>query len=176
MQKTAVDIHSVISDGLAVVAHDLAIRQIETSLDSSSSACIVSGDPVLLVQVLVNLLRNAVDALAETPPGTRRITIRSKVNTAHVEISVHDTGAGLSAELLDKLFSPFVTTKAHGLGIGLAITQGIVQAHDGTITAQNNPDAGATFTVVLPRHATPRSEPSPVIHALDSRLTPGRSS
>jgi signal transduction histidine kinase len=176
IQKTSVDIHSVISDSLAVVAHDLAIRQIETRLDSSSSACIVSGDPVLLVQVLVNLLRNAVDALAETPPGSRRITIGSKVNTADVEVSVHDTGAGLSAELLDNLFSPFVTTKPHGLGIGLAITQGIVQAHDGTITAQNNPDAGATFTVVLPRHATPRSESSPVIHALDSGLTTGRSS
>jgi len=174
IQKTTVDIRSVISDSLALVAHDVAIRQIETILDLSSTPCMVSGDPVLLVQVLVNLLRNAVDALAETPLGTRRITIGSKVSSADVEVWVHDTGSGLSAGLLDNLFSPFVTTKPHGLGIGLAITQGIVHAHDGTITAHNNPDAGATFTVVLPRHATPRSEPSSAIHALDSGLTTGR--
>ena len=128
IQKTAVDLHSVIRDSLALVAHDLAIRQIETILDLSSTPCMVSGDPVLLVQVLVNLSRNAVDAMAETPPGTRRITIGSKGNTADVEVCVHDTGTGLSTELLGTLFGPFFTTKPHGLGIGLAVTQGIVQA------------------------------------------------
>jgi len=171
IQKTAVDLHRTISDSLALVAHDLAIRQIEMILALSSTPCVVNGDPVLLVQVLVNLLRNAVDALAETPPGTRRITIGSKVNVADVEVSVHDTGPGLSADLLGTVFSPFFTTKPHGLGIGLAITQGIVQAHDGTITAQNNPDVGATFTVVLPRDVKPRREPVPATDGLDAKLT-----
>ena len=174
IQKTAVDLYSVVSDSLALVDHDLAIRQIETTLDLSQTPCIVSGDRVLLVQVLVNLLRNAVDALAQAPHGTRRITIGSKVNGADAEVSVHDAGCGLSADVLGALFSPFVTTKPHGLGIGLAITQGIVQAHGGRISAHNNADGGATFTVVLPRDPMPRRPLGRATDGLDAGLTAER--
>jgi len=175
IQKTPIDIHSVVSESLALVAHDLGIRQIDANLNLSSTPCTVNGDHVLLVQVVVNLLRNAMDALAEAPPATRQITIGSKVNMADVEVSVHDTGTGLPAELVGTLFSPFVTTKPQGLGMGLAIAQGIVHAHGGTISAHNNRDAGATFTVVLPRRLAPGSDPSPVNDALAAGLpTPSR--
>jgi len=70
-----------------------------------------------------------------------------------VAVSVSDTGRGLPPEILGTLFSPFVTTKTQGLGIGLTVSRRIVEAHDGTIDAHENPDGGATFTVTLPRSA-----------------------
>ena len=143
----------MIDAGFALVAHDMKERQVEVILDLSSTSCVVEGDQVLLVQVLVNLLRNAIDAMAETPAPRRRITIRSAGTAAGVEVSVRDTGSGLPAEIFAKLFTPFVTTKPHGLGVGLAIAQRIVDAHRGTIGASENPGGGATFTVTLPRSA-----------------------
>jgi signal transduction histidine kinase len=160
LQKKPVDLHSVIDETFALVAHDMRARQIETTLDLSSTPCVIDGDQVLLQQVLVNLVRNAMDAVAETPPASRRITIRSAVTPAGVEISVHDTGTGLPEEIIGTLFTPFVTTKSHGLGIGLTIAQRIVDAHAGTIAAADNENGGATFTVTLPRDAAedaPRS-------------------
>ena len=154
LHKKPIDLHSVIDESLALVAHDMRARQIEATLDLSSTPCVIDGDQVLLQQVLVNLIRNAMDALAETPPARRHITIRSAVKAADVEVSVCDTGTGLPADIIDTLFTPFVTTKSHGLGIGLTIARSIVDAHGGTIAAHRNLDGGATFTVTLPRSAT----------------------
>ena len=131
-------------------------RQIEATVNLSSHPCIINGDQVLLQQVLVNLVMNAMDAMAETPPARRRVTISTEVRAADVEVSVRDTGTGLPAQINGTLFTPFVTTKAHGLGIGLTITQTIVDAHGGTIDARNNPEGGATFTVTLRRSETAR--------------------
>jgi C4-dicarboxylate-specific signal transduction histidine kinase len=146
-----IDLHAVIHESLAIVAHDMRTRQIEATVNLSPSPCIVTGDGVLLQQVMVNLLVNAIDAMAEIPPTRRRITISTEVRAADVEVSVRDAGTGLPAQIDGALFAPFVTTKAHGLGIGLTITQTIVETHDGTISARNNPGGGATFTVTLGR-------------------------
>jgi signal transduction histidine kinase len=156
LHKKPIDLHSVIDESLALLAHDMSERQIDATLDLSSTPCVIDGDPVLLQQVLVNLVRNAMDALAETPAARRHLTIRSAVRSADVEVSVCDTGTGLPPEIIDTLFTPFVTTKPHGLGIGLTIARTIVDAHDGTIGAHANRDGGATFTVTLPLSATPR--------------------
>ena len=149
-----IDLHAVIDESLALVDHELAVRQIDANIDLPSSPCIISGDPVLLQQVLVNLMINAMDAMAVTPRARRHVTIRTEVRAGDVELSVSDTGTGLSAQLDGNLFTPFVTTKAHGLGIGLTIARTIVDAHGGTIDARNNPEGGATFTVTLLRGDT----------------------
>jgi signal transduction histidine kinase len=154
LDKKPTDLHSVIDESIALVAPDMRERQIAATFDLSSTPCVIDGDQVLLQQVVVNLVKNAVDALAEMPPASRHITIRSAVRAADVEISVCDTGKGLPADVIDTLFTPFVTTKAHGLGIGLTIARSIVDAHGGTIAARGNPDGGATFTVTLPRSAS----------------------
>jgi signal transduction histidine kinase len=159
-----IDLHFVIRESIALVAHDMRTRQIEATVNLSSSPCIITGDEVLLQQVMVNLLMNAMDAMAETPPARRRVTVTTEVRTADVDVSVRDAGSGLPAQIDGALFAPFVTTKAQGLGIGLTITQTIVEAHRGTIDARNNPDGGATFTVTLRRSGTQeiRSGPASV--------------
>ena len=156
-----IDLHAVIHESLALVAHDMRTRQIEATVNLSSNPCIINGDQVLLQQVLVNLVMNAMDAMAETPPARRRVTISSEVRATDVEVSVRDTGTGLPAQIDGTLFTPFVTTKAHGLGIGLTITRTIVDAHGGTIDARNNPEGGATFTVTLRRSETPEIRSGP---------------
>ena len=116
---------------------------------------------MLLQQVLVNLMMNAIDAMAETPKARRHLTIATAVRAADVELSVRDAGTGLPSQVDDTLFTPFVTTKPHGLGIGLTIARTIVEAHGGAIDGCNNPERGATFTVTLRRSDIPdlRSEP-----------------
>jgi len=155
LDKKPIDLHDVISESLALVAHDMRARQIEVTVNLSSTPCVISGDQVLLEQVLVNLLVNAMDAMAETPPARRRITISSEVSAADVAVSMRDAGTGLPADINGTFSTPFVTTKANGLGIGLTIARTIVDAHGGTIDAHNNPEGGATFTVTLRRSHTP---------------------
>jgi C4-dicarboxylate-specific signal transduction histidine kinase len=148
LDKKPIELH-------AAVGHDMRARQIEATVHLSSNPCVISGDQVLLQQVLVNLVINAMDAMAETPPARRLVTIRTEVRAADVAVSVLDGGTGLPAHINGTLFTPFVTTKASGLGIGLTIARTIVEAHGGTIDARNNSERGATFTVTLPRIETP---------------------
>jgi signal transduction histidine kinase len=150
IQKKPVDLHSVISETLALVAHDLRERQVRVAVNLSPNSCVLHGDAVLLEQVLVNLVLNALDAMMAMPADQRHLTISSEITRADVEISVRDTGPGLPADLLGKLFTPYLTTKDHGLGIGLSIARNIVQAHGGGIAVRNNLEGGATFTVTLP--------------------------
>ena len=151
LDRKPIDLHAVVRDSRALVAHDLKARQIEAAVNLSSDPCVIIGDPVLLQQVLVNLIMNAVDAMAATPPTRRYLTITTAVRAADVQLSVRDSGTGLPQDIDGTLFTPFVTTKPDGLGVGLTIVRTIVEAHAGTIDAHNNSDGGATFTVTLPR-------------------------
>jgi two-component system sensor kinase FixL len=93
--------------------------------------------------------------MAKTPPARRRVTISTEARGGAVDLSVRDAGTGLPAQIDGTLFTPFVTTKPQGLGIGLTITRTIVEMHGGTIDAHNNPEGGATFTVTLRRVEAP---------------------
>ncbi|MFA5112506.1 MAG: ATP-binding protein, partial [Desulfobaccales bacterium] len=109
-------------------------------------------DPRQVHQVLVNLFKNALEAM----PGGGEITITSRVKGDKVEISVTDTGAGLSPEAATNIFQPYFTTKEKGTGLGLAICQSIMQEHGGCIFADSPPGRGATFTLQLPLEETAR--------------------
>jgi signal transduction histidine kinase len=150
LDTKAIDIHAVVRDSVALIADSIRSKQIQVDVELPPGPCFVVGDPVLLQQVVVNLVMNAMDAVAETPPERRRITVQNTVTSGNVELSVRDAGTGLPASVDGKLFEPFVTTKTNGMGIGLAIAHTIVEAHRGRIAARNNPERGATFTVSLP--------------------------
>ncbi len=102
-----------------------------------------------LQQVVLNLVMNACDAMSDTPPGERLLVV-STTAQGGARIEVRDRGSGIAPDALAKIFEPFVTTKHDGLGLGLAICRSIVTAHGGDISARNNPERGATFTVSFP--------------------------
>jgi signal transduction histidine kinase len=155
LDTKSIDIHAVVREGIALIAADARSKRVQIDIRLPPDPCFVVGDPVLLQQVVVNLVMNAMDAMTETPPDRRRITVRSTVTGGEVEVSVRDEGTGLPASFEGKLFEPFVTTKTNGIGIGLTIARTIIEAHRGGIAARSNPDTGATITVSLPCAETP---------------------
>ena len=150
LQTKSIDLNAVVEECVALVAHDMITRQITVNVNLPPNPCFINGDQLLLQQVFVILVMNAMDAMAEMPPPRRHVTITSQVRAADVQVTVRDAGPGLPADIIGTLFTPFVTTKSHGLGIGLTIARTIVDAHGGSIEARNNPEGGATFTVTLP--------------------------
>jgi signal transduction histidine kinase len=111
----------------------------------------VRADRVQLQQVLINLVINAVQALAEVEDGPRTLTIRSERDQSdQVLIAVEDSGPGIAAENANRLFDPFYTTKSNGTGMGLSISRSIVEAQGGRIWASSRSGGGATFQFTLP--------------------------
>jgi PAS domain S-box-containing protein len=144
-----------LSDELANVAArargDAVARKVAVEIDVAAGLPLVTGDPVHLQQVLLNLLLNAMDAVEEVPAARRKVTVRAQRHgDGEVEVAVADTGPGIAPESLGRLFEPFFTTKANGMGIGLSISRTIIEAHGGRIRAENYPGEGATFRFTLP--------------------------
>jgi C4-dicarboxylate-specific signal transduction histidine kinase len=111
----------------------------------------VSGDFVQLQQVALNLARNGLHAMKGQPPASRELTIRTTPGNEDVTFSVTDSGPPVPQSLLERMFEPFYTTKAEGLGMGLPISKSIVEAHRGRLWATRNPGGGLTVSVSLPR-------------------------
>ena len=141
--------NAVVSEVLALMRTDLQLRGVVVSTRLCEPAPLVFGDRVQLQQVVLNLVMNACDAMSDTPPGERLLVV-STTTQGDARIEVRDRGSGIAPDALAKIFEPFVTTKRDGLGLGLAICRSIVTAHGGHISAVNNPERGATFTVSLP--------------------------
>jgi two-component system sensor kinase FixL len=107
-------------------------------------------DPGQILQVLLNLIRNAIDSMREVDDRERVLIVRTFARGDQVILEIEDNGTGLTAETAERVFSPLFTTKTDGMGLGLSICRRIVDAHDGTISVRSVPGAGATFTVALP--------------------------
>jgi two-component system, LuxR family, sensor kinase FixL len=109
---------------------------------------LVLADKVQIQQVLLNLIRNAVEAMEGSPK--RELTIATKPEVDNmIAISVADTGTGIAPEMISQLFQPFVTTKRHGMGVGLSISRTIVEAHGGQILVESNPGGGTIFRFTI---------------------------
>ncbi len=119
--------------------------------DRAANLPSVMADSVQIEQVLLNLVRNAIEAMKEVHNRSRKLTLRTRCQFPDsIEVEVIDTGPGVSDELLPKLFEPFVTTKPHGMGMGLSICRSIIEAHGGKLWAIRNPEGGMTFQFSLP--------------------------
>jgi two-component system, LuxR family, sensor kinase FixL len=112
----------------------------------------VYGDLVLLEQVVFNLVRNAMEALLRQPGG-RRITLATSFDADRVYVEVRDTGPGIEPDISERIFDSFVTSKQEGIGMGLAISRSIIEAHGSKLRYVVNPEGGVTFMFSLAREA-----------------------
>ncbi len=142
----------VVREGLAFVQHEIDQRAIRVTTAYARSVPPIVGDPIQLQQVIVNLLINAIQAVDGLGEGDREIHVTTGTDAQGAAIfTIKDSGPGIAPEHLDRIFDGFFTTKAQGMGIGLAICQSIVLAHGGAVSAANHPERGAEFRVALPR-------------------------
>ena len=142
---------ALVGEALSILRSELLARRVAVTTDFAASLPTVMGDRVQLLQVLLNLILNACDAMHDVPVIDRRLTLSARADdVGQVIVSVSDAGTRISAERLETVFDPFVTTKAAGLGLGLAICRSIVGAHEGSLWAANNPDGGAVVHLALP--------------------------
>jgi two-component system sensor kinase FixL len=161
-QLQPIDLSDLSSDVLALAHSELVTRNVNVVRRLPSGLPPVHGDQVQLQQVLLNLIVNACDAMSDTSPHDRILTVAaSDPGNGTVELMVADHGSGIPTGVRDRLFEPFVSTKTQGLGLGLWISCSIVTAHGGCLWTDNNGEAGAVFHFTLPVAATPVSEGVP---------------
>jgi two-component system sensor kinase FixL len=149
---TAVDPRRLVEDALSLVQTHASAEHITLDLTTRGDLPPVLADRIQIQQVVLNLVRNAIDAIAET--GRRHGRIAIEIAFAHsgreLEFSVRDDGAGIAPDRVDTIFVPLSTTKEHGLGLGLSICQTIVQAHGGRIWASSTSPEGTEIRFSLP--------------------------
>ncbi len=149
--QTLLDLNATIHDVAKLLSIPARLTGIEMRLDLAKSLPPVVGDRVQLEQVLVNLMRNAMDAMRDCEPEYRQLTIRTiSDGQGSVAVEVHDLGTGVPPGVIEHVFERFFTTKTHGMGMGLPICQSIVEKHRGTIWVTPNADRGSTFHFTLP--------------------------
>jgi two-component system sensor kinase FixL len=150
-EHVRIELNRLIEDLSVLTGADARVNQTLLRLELEPALPAVHGDPAQLQQLVLNLVRNAIEAVQATPPGAREITIRTTRNgSTHVEISVSDNGPGVEPAMVEKLFTPFATTKAQGTGLGLSMSQTIARVHGGTIGYRPRQEGGACFFVRLP--------------------------
>ncbi len=151
MGRQRINLNDIVTNVVHILSSDALLHwcELKTSLDTNLP--MVEADPIQIQQVLINLVVNAFEAMPETPVSTREVEINTQQNAdGAVRVSVRDYGVGVSPEARSRLFEQFFTTKAEGLGMGLAIARSIVEAHAGTIDAENAEGGGARFHFTLP--------------------------
>src|SRR5207302_8494493 len=145
---TLLNLNSVITDTVRLVSSDVLNRESVVTTELDPRLPQVNADLVQMQQVLLNLIINALDAVAGLPPSERRIVISTRCDKTNVvEVSVRDFGEGLPKDRPEKVFDHFYSTKQQGMGMGLTIVRSIVEAHGGTITAENAADRGARIVI-----------------------------
>jgi PAS domain S-box-containing protein len=151
VQRHPLSVNEVVQEVLRLVRSDLVNQNFTAHTDLAPDLPLVHGDSVQLQQVLLNLVMNACEAMAGAEKDARRLTIRTKQSEdGSVQVSVIDCGPGIAPGKLEQVFESFYTTKAKGMGLGLAVCRSIITAHNGKMWATNNPSRGAAFHFTLP--------------------------
>jgi C4-dicarboxylate-specific signal transduction histidine kinase len=143
-------LNDIIKNVMHMVGPDAAALSCELKASLAEDLPTIDADPIQIQQVLINLVGNAFDAMRDIPPGKRKVEIATEPDEGSVRVSVRDHGNGLGETSRERLFEQFYTTKEDGLGMGLAIVRSIIQAHSGTISAENAEGGGARFVFALP--------------------------
>jgi len=146
----SIDINACAVHARALLAPELKLARTVCAMRLADGPLIVRGDAVLLEQVLVNLVQNALQAMRDLPAAERRVTIATRRREHVAEITVADRGPGVDADQAERIFTPFFSTRTEGLGLGLNICRTIVEAHGGQIEITRPAEGGAAFTFSLP--------------------------
>ena len=151
VKREPVDCARLLEDLSTLAETDARLHNIRLRLDCEEPLPTVYADPIQLQQVVLNLVRNAIDAMSEAPEDRREVVLSTRMDAdGEVEVTVADRGTGLAPEATEHLFNPFFTTKASGTGLGLAISRSIVRAHGGRLWHTPNDDCGVRFHFTLP--------------------------
>jgi len=150
VEAEAINIHDLIDSTLHILNSELISRHVKTKVLVADDVTAVDGDPVQLQQVLLNLVMNALEAMAKTDARRRILTLTSQSINGQIEVSVIDRGTGINATDEPRLFDAFFTTKERGLGLGLSICSTIIERHGGALSLRNNADGGTTARFCLP--------------------------
>ena len=148
-QRQSLAFNDIVVESLQLMRSDLLNRQVSVHTELTPGLPNVSGDRVQLQQVLLNYVINGCDAM-DGQPVDRELLVRTRQVGGGIEVAVSDRGIGVPPKDLERIFEPFMTTKARGMGLGLAICRSIVEAHGGRVWASNNADRGATLHFELP--------------------------
>jgi signal transduction histidine kinase len=147
----SIDLNATIGEAAKLVAADATVKGISLKVEPAPGLPKVRADRVEVQQVVLNLALNAIEAMYERDVEFKDLVIRCRRASAkEAEVSVIDSGGGIPASVLPRVFEPFVTSKSSGMGLGLAISRTIVEAHGGRIRAENLPQRGAAFHFTLP--------------------------
>jgi PAS domain S-box-containing protein len=150
LQLQPLDINETVVTAMHLINGDALLRGIQIRSDLAARLPAAMGDHVHLQQVLLNLLVNAMDAMSETPAPSRWLSIHTRqMDERNLAVIVVDNGSGITLENAHKIFGSFFSTKKDGMGLGLAISRSIIEAHQGRIWAENNANGGATFQFCL---------------------------
>jgi C4-dicarboxylate-specific signal transduction histidine kinase len=144
------DIVTMLDDTMALARPDAVARGIELALSASPALPPAHGDRIQLQQVLLNLVRNAADAIVSASQTDGRVDITAILQPSQIEFSVRDNGPGIAPDIADRLFEPLTTSRQQGLGLGLSISQGIVEAHGGRIWLHSREPGATEFRFTLP--------------------------
>jgi len=157
-RASPVHLNDVVGEAARLAGSEALLRDVAVKIEKNTTLPPVLGDRVQLCQVVLNLIVNGLDAAAEQPPGNRWVLVRTaQSDDDGVELTVEDSGKGIAADAMGRLFEPFFSTKQKGLGMGLSISRSIVQAHGGRIWAENVAGRGGVFRCSLPA-AQPTAE------------------
>jgi C4-dicarboxylate-specific signal transduction histidine kinase len=148
--RAEADLNQMVREVCSFVEFEISKMNLTIDLDLAGESIPVDVDLVQIEQVLLNLVRNALDALEDMPPDERRLVIRTRIVGTEAEVSIRDNGSGISPNEMRHLFDPFYTTKASGMGMGLPISQTILEDHQGRIWAESRPGIETVFHVRLP--------------------------
>ena len=150
-RRDLTDINPLLAELTDLIQSDAKHHRVRYRLQPGAGLPQVWADRAQIQQLVLNLVRNAIEALAEVPAGSREVTVStSRTDDGEVEVCVSDCGPGVSAAITPHLFAPFCTTKSAGTGLGLAMSRTIAQAHSGTLEYRPNRPAGSCFTLTLP--------------------------
>jgi signal transduction histidine kinase len=149
--RSPTEVNTMVENTLALMRGEAAKHDVHFEFEPADGLPRVYADRIMVEQVIMNLVKNGIEAMKDTPGGDRELRVLTRLNDASfVCISVSDRGQGIPADFADQLFQPFFTTKPEGMGLGLSICRSIVEFHGGTLWAAANPDAGSTFHFTLP--------------------------